>query len=72
MRYPFTEARLVIIEKSTNGVPVVAQQKQIQPLTMRFQVQSLASFSGLRIRRGCELWSRSQTRLVSHAAEAVV
>lgn len=54
MRYPFTEARLVIIEKSTNGVPVVAQQKQIQPLTMRFQVQSLASFSGLRIWRCCK------------------
>ena len=37
------------------GVPVVMQQKQIQLVTTRLQVRSLASFSGLRIRCCCEL-----------------
>ena len=35
-------------------------------------VQSLASLSGLRIRRCCELWCRSQTQLESPIAVAVV
>ena len=35
------------------GAPVVAQQKQIQLGTMRLQVQSLPSLSGLRIWRCC-------------------
>ena len=41
----------------------MAQQKQIRLETMRLQVQSLVSLSGLRI--GCchELWCRSQTWL---------
>ena len=39
--------------------------------TMRLQVPSLAPLIGLRIRRCCELWCRSQTRLASHIAEAV-
>ena len=30
---------------------------------MRMQVQSLASLSGLRVRRCCELWCRSQACL---------
>ena len=37
---------------------------------MRTQVQSLASLSGLRIRRCCELWCRSQTQLGSRVAVA--
>ena len=37
------------------GVPVVAQRKQIQLGTMRLQVQSLDSFSGLSIRHCHEL-----------------
>ena len=45
----------------------MAQWKQIQLGTVRFQVQSLALLSGLRIRRCCELWCRSQTRLGSDA-----
>ena len=36
------------------------------------EVQSLASPGGLRIRRCCELWCRSQIRLGSHVAVAVV
>ena len=38
---------------------------------MRLQVQSLALFSGLRIRRCHELWCRSQTQLGSHRLAAV-
>ena len=46
------------------GAPVaVAQSKRIRLGTMRLQVRSLASLSGLRIRRCCELWCRSQIRL---------
>ena len=39
---------------------------------MRKRVRSLASLSGLRIRRCRELWCRLQTRLGSHVAVAVV
>ena len=39
---------------------------------MRTQVQSLASISGLRIRRCHELWCRLQTRVGAHVAVAVV
>ena len=39
---------------------------------MKMQVWSLASFSGLRIRRGCELWYRSQTELRFWVGLAVV
>ena len=45
-------------QKSNLGVPVVAQQKRIQLGTMRLQVRSLASLSGLMIWRCCELWCR--------------
>ena len=45
------------------GVPIMVQQKQIQLGTMRLQVQSLASLSGLRIWRCCELWCGSQMQL---------
>ena len=38
---------------------------------MRTWVRSLASFSGLRIQRGHELWCRSLTQLRSHIAVAV-
>ena len=37
---------------------MMAQCKQIQLGTMRLQVRSLASLSGLRIQRCCELWCR--------------
>ena len=39
--------------------------------SMRMQVRSLASLSGLRIRHCCELWYRSQTWLGSDIAVAV-
>ena len=44
---------------------------RIQLGIMRIQVRSVASLSGLRIRRCCELWSRFQTRLGSHVAVAL-
>ena len=53
------------------GVPVMAQQKQIQLGTMRLRVGSLASRSGLGIRRCCELWCKSQVRLRSGVAMAL-
>ena len=37
------------------GVPVVVQQKQIQIISVRMQVPSLASLSGLRIQHFREL-----------------
>ena len=37
------------------GVPIVVQRKQIQPLLMKIQVQSLASLSGLEIWRCCDV-----------------
>ena len=54
------------------GVPVVVQRKRIRLGTMRWQVRSLASLSGLRILHCRELWCRSQTRLGSRVAVAVV
>ena len=54
------------------GVPIVAQLKQTQLVSMRMQVQSLASLSGSRIWHCHELWCRSQTWLGSHIAVAVV
>ena len=53
------------------GVPVAVQQKLIRLGHMRFQVQSLASLRGLRI-RGChELLCRLQTQLESGIAVAL-
>ena len=49
----------------------MAQQKQIGLATMRSQVRSLASLSGLRIWCCHELWCRLQMRLGSCAAVAV-
>ena len=45
-------------KKKNNWSSHLEQQKQIQLGTMRMQVQSLASISGLRIGRCCELWCR--------------
>ena len=56
------------IYKSKLGVPIVAQQKQIRLGTMKLQVQSLASLSGLRIWYCRELWCRSRMRLRSGVA----
>ena len=50
----------------------MAQRKQTLLVFMRIWVRSLASLGGLRIRRCRELWCRSQTRLRSRIALAVV
>ena len=54
------------------GVPIVAQQKQILVGTMRLWVQYLALLSGLRIPSYHELWCRSQMLLGSVVAVTVV
>ena len=54
------------------GVLTTAQQKQIQLGTMRLQVQSLTSLSGLRISCFREPWCGSQTWLGSGLAVAMV
>ena len=58
--------------KKKFGVPIVAQQKQIWLASRRTQVPSLTLLSGLRIQHFHELWCRSQMRLRSHVAVAVV
>ena len=50
----------------------MAQWKRTRLVSMRMQVQSLASLSGLRNRCCCELWCRSQMWLGSGTAMAVV
>ena len=54
------------------GVLVEVQRKQIRRGTMRLQVQSPAFISGLRIWHRRELWCRSQMRLRSGVAVAVM
>ena len=49
----------------------MAQRKQTQLVSMRIQVQSLASLSGLRMQHGHELWCRLQTQLKSGVTVAV-
>ena len=51
--------------------PVVAQWKLIRLGTIRLQVWSLASLSGLKILHR-ELWCKSQTRLRSGIAVALI
>jgi len=60
------------IHRICSGFPTVVQWKRIQLGTVRLQVRSLASLSGLRIRYCHELWCRSQTRLGSGVAMVVV
>ena len=62
----------IILKKMKNGVPVVAQQKRNQLVSIRTWVQSLASLSGSRIQHFYELRYRSQTGLRSCFAVAVV
>ena len=54
------------------GVPIVAQWKQIQLVSMRMWLPSLTSLRGLRIWRCSELWCRSQMQLGPGVAVAVV
>ena len=62
----------VVVEpvQECKQVPIVVQRKRIPLVSMRTQVRSFASLSGLRIRRCHELWSRSQTKLISGVAVA--
>ena len=52
--------------------PLWLRGLRAQLVSVRTQVQSLASFSGLRIWRCHELWCRLQTQLRSGVAVAVV
>ena len=52
----------------SQGVISVAQQSQTQLVSVRLQVQSLASISGLRLQCCHKLWYRSQMWLGSHGA----
>ena len=63
-----------LLEKTKvhEGVPTVAQQKRIQPVSTGMWVQSLASLSGSGILHCRELWCRLQTQLGSCVAVAVV
>ena len=54
------------------GVPLVAQWRGLQLGSMRLQVGSLASLSGLKIRYCHELWCRSQIGFGSCVAVALV
>ena len=59
--------KLIIIHcllEVSSGVPSVAQQKWIWLVSMRPQVQSLASLSGLRIQSCHELWCGSDLALL--------
>ena len=66
-------AKIVLshMEKYILGVPIMAQRKQIQLVSMRMWVRSLASLSGSGIRLCCELWCKSHTWLGSFIAVAV-
>ena len=57
---------------SSVGVPIVAQQKWTQLESMRMQVQSLASLSGLRTWLCYEQWCKSQMWLGSCVAVAPI
>ena len=60
------------IKNNCIGVPIAAQRKRIWLASMRTQVRSLASLSGLRIWCCHELWCRSQMQLGFSVAVAVV
>ena len=58
--------------KALTGVSIVELRKRIQLGTMKLQVGSLASLSGLRIWWSHELWFRLQMRLGSYVAVVVL
>ena len=59
-------------KNTPSGVPIVAQWKQIQLVSMSMQVRSMASLSGLGIWHCCKPWCRSQMWLGFDVAMAVV
>ena len=70
---PFNQVIIYINSEHLNhsGVPVVAQQKRIQLVSMRMLVQSLALLSGLGICRCHELWCKLQIGFRSLIAVAM-
>ena len=66
-----SQSRISSLKKPKCGAPVVAQWKRIRLGTMRLQVRSLASLSGLRIWRCRELSCGLQTRFGSSIAVAL-
>ena len=67
----YTEWKRLVLRSYILGVPVMAQWKRIWLVSMRTQVQSLNSLSGLRIQHCLELWCRWQMQLGSGVAVAV-
>ena len=59
------------LKKRGGGVPVVVQRKRIRLASMRMQVRSMASLSGLRNQCCLELWCGSQMWLGSGIFVAV-
>ena len=57
---------------TTTGVLFVAQQKRIQLVSMKMRVQPLGLISGSAIQHCRELWCKSQRRLGSWVAVAVM
>ena len=53
-------------------VPIAAQQKPLQLVSMRMLVQSLASLRGSGIWHCCEMWGRSQVQPGSFIAVAMI
>ena len=66
------ELKVSIKKILAKGFPVVAQWKRVQLVSMRMQVWSLASLSGLGIWHCCELWCRLQMWLGPWVAVAVM
>ena len=66
-----SKAEEVDMKPNLWGVPIMAQRLRTQIVSMKMQVPSLASLSGLRTQQRCELCCRSQTQLGSCVAVAV-
>ena len=67
-----TPKELLKLKKEIQGVPVVAQRKQIRLVSLRMRVRSLSWLHGLTIQHCQELRYRGQTQLRSGDAVAVV
>ena len=63
---------LITRNPSRNCKAVGVPGLRILLVFIRIWVQSLASLSGLRVQRSCELWCRSQTQLGARVAVAVL
>ena len=70
--YPIKDYNLSIQKCTSGEFPLWLSGLQAQLVSMRTQVPSLASLSGLRIRRCLEMQGRLQVWLGSRVAVAVV